>query len=459
MFIFFCRIFFSVFFVMCFSRWSAAAPSCKELFSTGSSAAEPLSLKLLVAKELFFSNQHQKAAQAFLEILAQNPQHGEALSFFGKTQFNLKNYPMALQAQLQALPFQKPQFLARSHFDIARTQFFLKDLDAAEASARKAKALRKNYIQAMGLLAQILIAKEQKDIAQSELDQILVLDPNNLYALGLKTHLFLTDGEVKAATVTAQRMLQIDPSNKEAQNMMTQALLLLKKPSMALFLSDKVYSQHPKDLVVLGLRALALIQAERPLEGLAMLDKKIARGGGTWQTLGMRVDTLITLKRGHEALEGAQNLEPGFHRTFYTASAQIILGRYRDALQTLDAPVEQRISLLIKKAQAYYLDGQILEARKILIRLVQSSKELDRFVVAALLRIETQDFAKEAPAWLTELARPLGDINHLQRLSSSEFWTYKAPPGEFNFYSSSNNNFWQGLHYYPVDGQTWNSTR
>ncbi len=453
------RAFLSVLFLIVFSQASLAAPSCRELFLSSRPGSASKNQALAKAKELFFERQFKAAAQAFLEILVQNPQHGEALSFFGKTQMHLKNYPLALEAQLKALPFQKKQHLARSHFDIARTQFFLKDLDAAEASAQKAKSFRKDYVEAMGLLAQILIAKGKKESAHTELDQILEIDPNNLYALGLKTHLNLSDGKVHPATVTAQRMLQIDPSNKEGQNMMTQALLLLKKPAMALMLADKAYSQHPNDLVVLGLRAIALNQVDRPLEALAMLNKKIALGGRSWQTLGMRVDTLITLKRGHEALAGAQNLEPGFHKTFYTASAQILLGRYREALRTLEVPVEQRVSLLVKKAQAFYLDGQVLESRKILIYLVQNSKEMDRFVVAALMRIETQDFTKAAPTWLTELARPLGDTSYLRRLSSSEFWTYKAPQGEFNFYSASNNNFWQGLHYYPVDGQTWNSTR
>lgn len=459
MFILVFRAFSSLLFLMLVSQASFAAPLCRELFLSSQSPSEIKTQPLLDAKELFFDRQFKAASRAFLDILAQNPQHGEALSFYGKAQMFLKNYPTALEAQLKALPFQKKQHLARAHFDIARTQFFLKDLDAAEASARTAKELRKDYVEAMGLLAQILIAKGQKQSAHTELDQILEMDPNNLYALGLKTHLHLVDGKVHPATVTAQRMLHIDPSNKEGQNMMTQALLLLKKPATALMLADKVYAQHPNDLVVLGLRAIALNQVDRPLEALAMLNKKIALGGGTLQTQGMRVDTLITLKRGHEALAGAQNLEPGFHKTFYIASAQIILGHYREALRTLEAPVEQRTSLLIKKAQAFYLDGQVLEARKILIYLVQNSKVMDRFVLAALLRIETQDFTKAAPAWLTELARPLGDMSQWRRLSSSEFWKYKAPPGEFNFYSSSNNNFWEGLHYYPVDGQTWNSTR
>lgn len=453
------RAIFSVLFVSLLCQATLAGPSCRQLFSESRSKNGSQNQALLAAKELFFSNQHEKAAEAFLDILAQNPQHVEALSLFGKTQVYLKNYPTALEAQLKALPLQKPQHLARSHFDIARTSFFLKDLDGAESHARTAIRLRDGYVQAMGFLAQILIAKGQKDLAHAELDQLLKLEPNNLYALGLKSHIYLSDGKVQPATVFLTRVLKIDPSNREGQKMMAQALLLLQKEAMALDLINKILVQNPKDLVALGLKAMALIQLERPLEALATLDKKIALGGGSWQTLGMRVDTLISLKRGQEALEAAQNLESGFHRVFYTASAQIILGRYSEALRTLDAPVEQRRSLLIKKAQAHYLNGQVKDARKILIHLVQNSTVMDRFVVAALMRIETQNFTMEAPVWLQELSRPLGDMTHLQRLSSSEFWMYKTPPGEINFYSSTNNNFWQGLHYYPVDGQTWNSTR
>jgi tetratricopeptide (TPR) repeat protein len=244
--------------------------------------------------------------------------------------------------------------------------------------------------------------------------------------------------------------------------MRAQALIGLRRFEEALVALDLKLRIHPNNVIGLGMRAQALIGLRRFTEALVILDSLLKINPNNVIGLGMRAQALIGLGRFKEAEVVVSSLEEGVHKYFFRSQILVLTGRAQEAIVILEN-LKLNSTVQWKLAHAHYVLGNMLEAKKHLVRLIQSSQVVDLHAIAALIKIAENGQVENGQEKVTNSFIQLllsridpADVFDLLRIKDAVFWSYT--PQSIDIGPSIYNSFWSGLYSQPVDGQTYHST-
>jgi tetratricopeptide (TPR) repeat protein len=260
-------------------------------------------------------------------------------------------------------------------------------------------------------------------------------------------------------TQRIERVLLIEPDNIIFLRFKAFVFYKTKKYADFLIITNKILELRPKDYSLFDQRSKAMKKLRLYAELSHEIDRTLKIAPSYSPAIFAKVLELIKLGRVYEAEKWLNQSHDSTFKEYLKARILIILKQHQAAVDTLVVlPFAIHIKWLL--AQAYFLKGDIRNARLTLIDVIQKSKSLHVGAIAALVKIqELGEGSEELDIFLSNLLAtiPRRHLNQFYKLKDGDVWDYE-PNSDAN-QISINNPFWNGLNNYPINKQTFNSTR
>ena len=232
----------------------------------------PVATLLERASRLLDENRHEEAAERYVAICQDHPDHAEAWTGLAIALLRQQRHAECLQAVASALALDARQ--PRPH------------LIAAAALSR------------MGRSGDALRAA----------DAALALAPDSLKALHSKAAILLNQGRYSEVLPLTERALQLEPADVSARLNQGVALHGLGQTAAALAAFDRVLVVDPRHSDALINRGSVLIALGRTEEALQAVDAALEIQSDSPTALLNRAAALTSLRRYHEALAATEQL-------------------------------------------------------------------------------------------------------------------------------------------------------
>jgi tetratricopeptide (TPR) repeat protein len=181
--------------------------------------------------------QHQQgfldqAAQLYLQVLARQPHHADAIHLLGVVAHQQGRPVQAIGLISQAIAL-KPG-VAMYHANLAEACRAVGDYDRAAASAREALRLKPDFADPANTLGLLLLEQNQPAAAIEQFELALTLKPNFALTCNNLGNAHRLQGDIDQALACFQKALDIDPHLAEAHSNLGQLLLEENQPHKAL---------------------------------------------------------------------------------------------------------------------------------------------------------------------------------------------------------------------------------
>ena len=306
------------------------------------------------------------AERLYLQLLAAQPDHFDALQMLGFLRYQQGRYLDALSSMAAAVKANPNSATARLNHAVVLDALHRREEalaiydkaleikpDYAEALFNRGIALRdlKRPAEALATFNRLLaMAPDDADAlnnrgnalrdlhrfveALASYDKALVINPSNHDVLNNRGNALRDLDRIPEALASYDEALAIKPNYVEALNNRGSALRKLERPAEALASFDRALAIKPHDTGILYNRGNALQDLERPAEALASFDKALAIKPGNADVLNNRGNALRALMRPAEALasfDEALAIRPDYVEA---------LNNRGNALQDLKRPAE-----------------------------------------------------------------------------------------------------------------------
>jgi tetratricopeptide (TPR) repeat protein len=314
----------------------------------------------------------REAEQLYRQILAQQPEHVEAIHYLGVIAHQVGRNDAAVELIRRAIAL-RPDY-AEAHYNLGNALRELKHFDEAVAASRKAIALKPNYIEAYNNLGNALRENGQLDEAVGAYRQALALRPSYAaaqYNLGvaLKDQGHLEDalaafrqaialnpnfpeshcnvgvvlkekGELDEATAAFRQAIALNANLPEAHNNLGNVLREKGQLDEAIAASRRAIALRPNYADALSNLGNALREKGQLDEAMAAYAKAIALKPG-WAlprlNLGQLFRELGRFEEARAVFQQAAECEPNNPDTHnYLATALAEMYRFDEANQALD---------------------------------------------------------------------------------------------------------------------------
>jgi tetratricopeptide (TPR) repeat protein len=250
--------------------------------------------------------QYQKAGKlteaegCYLQILAKQPNHADALQLVGAIAYQTGRYDAAADWIGRAIEQNRnvPAWFSNLGLALERQGRF----EDALASHNKALELRPDYAEVLNNRATVLKALGRIDEALASYDEALALNPNYAEALNNRGNMLQILGRLDEALVSYDRSLELKPNYPEAFNNRGNALKSLGRLDEALACYDAAVTLNPNFLTAFNSRGMVLRDMNRPEDALRSYEKALALSPNFVEAHNNRGIVLAEVKRFNEAL-------------------------------------------------------------------------------------------------------------------------------------------------------------
>ena len=278
-----------------------------------------------------------KQAETFYrEILAQLPDHFDALHMLGVIEAQRKNPQAALELIDRALELKPDSAEALSNRGVALGE--LKRHEEALASYDRALLLKPDYAEALNNRGMALRDLKRHEEALACYDRALQFKPDYAEALNNRGVVL---GELKRheeALASYDRALQLKPDYAAALNNRGAALGDLKRYEEALASYDRALQLRPRYVDALNNRGFALTRLRRYEEALAGYELALQLKPDYTEALNNRGNALAGMKRTEDALasyDRALQLRPDYAEAYGNrGNALLAMKRHEDAAKS-----------------------------------------------------------------------------------------------------------------------------
>jgi tetratricopeptide (TPR) repeat protein len=177
------------------------------------------------------SGRLDQAARIYQNILAQQPDHADALHLLGVVALQQGNLAQAAELIGRAIAINPS--VAAFHCNLAEAYRALGQLDRAAGSCRLALRLRPDYPEAANNLGLILQAQGKGEAAVAQFQEALRLRPEAPMVHNNLGNALRLQGDKAQALAAFRQALQLDPGLAEAHSNLGQLLLELHQPDQA----------------------------------------------------------------------------------------------------------------------------------------------------------------------------------------------------------------------------------
>jgi predicted O-linked N-acetylglucosamine transferase (SPINDLY family) len=289
---------------------------------------------------------HQRGALAeaellYREILAQAPDHFDALHLLGVLQTQTGNHEQATLLIRRAIALNPDHAAAHSNLGLALHQC----RQLTEALESFDRALAHNPAHAAALYNRGNVLRELKRPAEAldSYDRALALKPDHADALCNRGSALRELKRPGDALASYDRALALKPDDVDALYNRGNALLELDRPAEALASYDGALSRKPNDADAWFNRGNALLRLERYDDALASYDRALRLQPDSIEALNNRGLALMALKRSADALASyaqALDVRPDNPEVLNNrGNALVALKQYPDALANYDRAV------------------------------------------------------------------------------------------------------------------------
>lgn len=279
-----------------------------------------------------------EAARLYEELLADEPEHVQALQLLGAVWLQIGNPEQAAALISRAVAL-KPDF-ADAQANLAAALNSLGRFDEALAASDQAIALRADHSGAHGNRAQALRALGRTQEALRSYDQVIALNPSHAEAHCGRGIVLRLVGRSAEALASLDRAIALNPDAPEAHANRGNALVDLGRMEEAVASYDAAIALRPNDVEVAANKVIALRELRRPQAALAASEEAIAIGPDYADAHGNRGAALYDLRRLDEALESydqAISLKPHDARARSNKGIVLLeLRRLEEALAAFD---------------------------------------------------------------------------------------------------------------------------
>lgn len=287
------------------------------------------------AKNRHSAGQFDDAARDYLAVLANEPDHPQALHLYGVLQ-----YQRGAAADAEALLRQSIAIEAgaRALSDLGAILGESGRIDEALAQFDAALRVEPNDVQTLVRLGNTLIGLHRHEQALAAFDRALAVSPLVLDALCNRGSALRALGRHQDALDTYDRALMVDPRSFESWFNRGLVLRALQRPADALPCFDRAIGIRPGIAAMLSARGETLVALGRLNEALGAFNEAIAADPALIDALYNSAVALERLNRADEALARCERmlaLAPHDARAFACrGNALLQLARYDDALDS-----------------------------------------------------------------------------------------------------------------------------
>jgi Flp pilus assembly protein TadD len=178
------------------------------------------------------SGHFREAELIYRQILAQEPNHPQAMHLIGLLAYDAKNYELAEQLMLRAISLDDTRAQFHGNLGLVLTARGRKA--AAIESFRRAIAIQPDYAQAYNNIGFILFGEKQVDEAIVHYRKAISLQPDSADAINNLGNALAYRGDSNEAIEWYRRVIQLCPQESEARNNLAGALVSAGQPEQAI---------------------------------------------------------------------------------------------------------------------------------------------------------------------------------------------------------------------------------
>ncbi len=329
--------------------------------------------------------------------------------------------------------------------------------------------------------AKILYDQGRMDEATDHLLTLLREDSNDYQAMSLYSRILYVEGSrpsLEKAYKLQKRVLKSDPSFRESGYLsMAQILAALGRTDEAIIWIQTILRHNPEHTGALGMLARQYInkgelrKARDITEDRGRVSYKLGKIDPQYLGLSAEIyfklgDLNIALRRANELIN---SFRPRYHQK--RVSKHFITGLLIKAKMLVKDPLQitETHRLLdqakhhlgffswfeLLRAEAYFREGKIIEAKKTLIAVLNKSRYTELEAIAGLIKINNQHNPDDP--LLKELFKRLNEeqVQQVMLIYKSLDWNVQqlGQISAVETYSNTRNNFWEALHTIPVNLQ------
>jgi len=255
--------------------------------------------------------QVEAAEKLVNEVLKANPKDGQATEIRGIIALSKKDGLTAVNS-FRLLTQDRPQE-PRAWLLLARANLLNQEPALAKENARKALALKPDFLEARKVLYDIFLKANDYDGAINTIQGYLRVNDKdivNLIALG---DAYALKGDYPRARAAFQKIIDLEPKNPQGYYRLAQLGVKTKKPEEAVKYANQALKQQPDFLPALQLLVGVHLEHQDPAKALAAVRQTVARSPKNPQLQQMLGELLLVQKQPQAAiapLEEALNLNP-----------------------------------------------------------------------------------------------------------------------------------------------------
>ncbi len=297
------------------------------------------------AGEAMLGGRLDEAEALYRKAVAAEPNNAEARRNLALALTQRGNHDGALAELRRAVPLapQDPWV----HFDLGNALLATEHPNQAEDAFRKAVDVAPDFNDGHFNLANLLLGQERFAEARGHLDQVLQLDPSNSRARYLQAVADLQEGRSASAVDRLRQLLRDEPDHIPARKTLASLLLQRQDPSGAQREYEALLrrAEEPRDRAEAHVQLATLVAVRNDVDGAMNHLRQAIETDPTVKEAPLNLaNLLVQLKRTEEAVSyyrQAVELDPenGDLRD-REATALILLGRYADARDRLEAGVQ-----------------------------------------------------------------------------------------------------------------------
>ena len=279
-----------------------------------------------------------EAESIYRMLLQQQPNHADALHFFGVLQAQRQNLTEAVELIGRAIEINPDN--AAAHSNYGNVLKGLKRNEDALASYNRAIALNPEMVETINNRGAVLGELGRHDEALASYESTLTISSEYVDALSNRGISLTALKRYQEALVSFDRALAVTPTNADALSNRGSVLVALERHDEALTSYDRALAVKPEYADALFNRGSVLVALGRYDEALASYDSALSVKPDYQEALHKRCATLMTLKRFDEALasyDHALDMWPDdIEALFNLGLVQVELNRYADAVASYD---------------------------------------------------------------------------------------------------------------------------
>lgn len=172
----------------------------------------PISTALQVAIQLHQGGRIRQSGEIYRRILNAQPQNADALHLLGVMEYQLANFPQAVNLIRKAIEI-SPK-IGMFHSNLGKVLFAQGEHDEAVEQYREALSLQPDYLEAQYNYAEVLCATNRLDEAASRIERLLDYKPDFFDVYVILTEILSRKGETEKALVRCQSALAANPGHE-----------------------------------------------------------------------------------------------------------------------------------------------------------------------------------------------------------------------------------------------------